>query len=127
MSAEKDDNNTQLNESIGTKSDIELPLLKNYEQNETKPSILQNAKKNSHKNNIQRHEYFLPPMLYSYGPNECESDIELDKSASREIPQSKSNSEKHPEISALSVLSLLENNDEIEKEMDTSRYCILII
>ncbi|GJQ69772.1 hypothetical protein Trydic_g22331 [Trypoxylus dichotomus] len=115
------DNNTQLNESIETNCDISLPLLRTHEENETKPSLVSNNEKKKNLKDVPRHEYFLPPMLYSYGPNECESDIDLEKTASLQDLRSTRSPEKHPEISALSVLSLLQNNDEVEKEMDTSR------
>ncbi|KRT85879.1 hypothetical protein AMK59_1604, partial [Oryctes borbonicus] len=98
MSATNDNNNTQLNESIETNCDISLPLLRTYGESKPKPSLVSNnEKKKNNLKDVDRHEYFLPPMLYSYGPNECGSDIDL------------------------VVLSLLQNDDEVEKEMDTSR------
>lgn len=116
-------NNTALNESIETNCDISLPLLSNQETKANARIILNNDKsKASNMQNVQKHEYFLPPLLYSYGPNECESDIELEKTTFKETTGKTSTVVKHPEISALSVLSLLENNDEVEKEMDTSKY-----
>ncbi|KAK9737785.1 Calcium-activated chloride channel [Popillia japonica] len=115
-------NNTALNESIETNCDISLPLLSNQETKANARIILNNDKsKASNMQNVQKHEYFLPPLLYSYGPNECESDIELEKTTFKETTGKTSTVVKHPEISALSVLSLLENNDEVEKEMDTSK------
>ncbi|KAI4465729.1 ngep-related [Holotrichia oblita] len=116
-------NNTSLNESIETNCDISLPLLSNNQETKANARIVSNndKKRASDMQNLQKHEYFLPPLLYSYGPNEYDSDIELEKTTSKDTVRNSSSVEKHPEISALSVLSLLENNDEVEREMDTTR------
>ncbi|KAI4465733.1 ngep-related [Holotrichia oblita] len=116
-------NNTSLNESIETNCDISLPLLSNNQETKANARIVSNndKKRASDMQNLQKHEYFLPPLLYSYGPNEYDSDIKLEKTASKDTVRNSSSVEKHPEISALSVLSLLENNDEVEREMDTTR------
>lgn len=122
MSTKNDNNNAQLNENNETNCDISLPLLKTNNENEVKAIIVNNEnQKEKKKNYVQRHEYFLPPMLLSYGPGECDSDIELSNKTGYGDLKNTNKPEKHPEISALSVLSLLENNDELEKEMDTSK------